>query len=159
MNKTILVAFVFVATAAIVNGHGRIVKPVHRGGAWRDYPNDFPEAIDIEWCGYETEAQEQNYLNVNPTDIRNVTCGICGPIYNNNPTVGTVIFKPNVNGGTYSTVYSFEKSSPIYRGYIVETYNQSQVVDINLRVSITYIIINYESIEKLFQNIDKTWYV
>merc|ERR1712110_631304 len=111
------------------------MEPVNRGSAWRQYPDLFPKArYDIEWCGYDSLEKELAYLNTNPTDIRNVTCGICGPIYNNDPTVPATIFKPNLNGGTYQTVYSYEKSSPIYRGYIVRTYNQSQTINIRLRI-------------------------
>ena len=76
MNHSILIALMCSVLIVFVNGHGRLMEPVNRGSAWRQYPNDFPEATyDIEWCGYDSKEKEEQYLKVNPTDIRNVTCG------------------------------------------------------------------------------------
>lgn len=138
--------------SSYANGHGRLMDPISRGSAWREYPDLFPKALyDIEWCGYESEAQEADYLRVNPKDIRNVTCGVCGPIYNDRPENSATIFKPNINGGAWSEVFSFEKSSPIYRGHIVKTYTKGQTIDVTLKIaanhkgSVQFRIVNTES--------------
>ena len=127
MSKISLVCLILVVSMiAYIDAHGRMMEPPNRGSVWR-LPEgiNFPKAeFDAEWCAFKDPNDKRN--------IRNATCGICGPIYNNDPTAITEVYK----GGPeiYANVTSFERNSPIYKGDIVRTYKKGQWVTANLRV-------------------------
>jgi hypothetical protein len=80
--------------------------------------------FDTEWCAYDDPADKRN--------TRNVTCGVCGPIYNGDPRAYTLILKRDdqIN----ANVTSFERSSSVYTGKIVRTYKKGELITIKLRV-------------------------
>ena len=86
---------------------------------------DFPKAeFDTEWCGFNDPNDKRNK--------RDVKCGVCGPIYKNNPAAITEIFKGG--SGIFANVTSFERTSPIYKGDIVRTYKKGQWITPKIRV-------------------------
>ena len=114
-----------------VECHGRMMEPVNRGSVWRlpegKMEPRFPKnKFDTEWCGFDHLDEKRNK--------RNVTCGICGPVYLNDPAAFHVIYK----GGPkiYANVTSFEKGSTMYDGRIVRTYRSGDKLTTRLKVSI-----------------------
>ncbi len=105
-----------VCKIAHIEGHGRMIDPPARGSVWRlPEGKGFPMVkFDTEWCGYNDPADKRN--------TRNVTCGVCGPIYNGDPRAYTLILKRDdqIN----ANVTSFERSSSVYTGKIVKTYKK-----------------------------------
>ena len=127
MLKITLVCLV-VATCMVVHteAHGRMMDPPNRGSVWRERGRaDFPRAeFDGEWCGFTDINDERN--------IRNVTCGVCGPIYFNDPKAYNYVYKPAPK--IWANTSSFERTGPFYKGDIVRTYQQGQMVTAKLRV-------------------------
>jgi len=115
-----------VCKIAHIEGHGRMSDPPARDSVWRlPEGRDFPVAkFDTEWCGYNDPADIRN--------TRNVTCGVCGPIYNGDPRGYTMIFKRNDEIDANMT--SFEWSSSVYTGKILKTYKKGELITIKLRV-------------------------
>ncbi len=115
-----------VCKIAHIEGHGRMIDPPARGSVWRlPEGKGFPMVkFDTEWCGYNDPADKRN--------TRNVTCGVCGPIYNGDPRAYTLILKRDdqIN----ANVTSFERSSSVYTGKIVKTYKKGELITIKLRV-------------------------
>lgn len=102
-----------------IEGHAEMLIPPNRGSVWR-FDRSFPRVYwNHEWCDFETRE--------NP---RNATCGICGPVYNGDPSVYTDIVK--TQAGKIVSVPSLEVEGPIYRGIPVVNYTQGQVIDIKI---------------------------
>ena len=117
MNKMILISFALVAIFIIsVNGHGRLLKPVNRGSAWRIFPREFPYV-----------EQDETDMCDNSKKDRPMHCGVCGPVYKNDPagSFQVIIRSQNYN----KTHYSFEKGSRYYTGKPVATYKKGQTVE------------------------------
>ena len=134
MEKKITILLVLAAFIASIDCHGRMMEPVNRGSAWRvplglTEPK-FPRTtrFDAEWCAFEDRDEKRNN--------RNVTCGICGPVYLNDPAAFHVIYKGGA--GFYANVTSFEKGSSMYDGRIVKTYKKGQNVTARVKVCVEF---------------------
>ena len=133
MNKKITILLVLAAFIASIDCHGRMMEPVNRGSVWRvpegKVNPKFPVMIyDTEWCGFDDPNDKRNN--------RNVTCGICGPVYDNNPAAFKVVHKFGANGDPkfYTNLTSFEKGSVKYDGRIVKTYKMGQTMTARVKV-------------------------
>lgn len=129
MNR-MMILVLFLAISLLVTytqAHGKLMKPINRGSVWKcPYQKaNFSRpvtAFDTEWCSF-------NDLD-DPRNKRNVTCGICGPVYNNDPTA-VLELKRN---GIKTRLYSFEKGSVIYSGEIVANYTQGQLLESKVQI-------------------------
>merc|ERR1712150_25503 len=108
---------------AIIDAHGAMIEPKNRARAV-----NFKE--ELEWCNFFNNLEERK---LDESNWRNASCGIAGPIYNNNPYVYTTVYKPAPN--KYVSIPSFEVESPIYTGEIVNTYEQGQWIDTVIRAA------------------------
>merc|ERR1712110_1115749 len=91
-NKTKMISIILIISICVVNinGHGEMVQPPNRGSAWR-YDNRFPKNLyAAEWCQKVKSLSDRTFIEKNS---RNAKCGICGPIYNDDPTVYTTVHK------------------------------------------------------------------
>ncbi len=90
MNKLVCLILA-VCKIAHIEGHGRMIDPPAQGSVQRlPEGKNFPVAkFDTEWCAYDDPADIRN--------TRNVTCGVCGPFQNGDPTTYTVIIKRRDN--------------------------------------------------------------
>ena len=132
-----LLATLFVA----IDAHGRLLSPPSRSSAWRFglFKGVFPESeFDTDWCDDLDQPGVNN---------KNVTCGVCGPIYNKNPGAQWTI----VTRGTEQDVVpvtSFERNSywfkdlPSMVPYVVRTFNRGQSFDTVIEVNILNLNIN-----------------
>lgn len=130
MNLLLTSALLMVASLGYIDAHGEMIIPPNRGYVWR-FDRSFPRMDwSQEWCDFEGR--------VNP---RNASCGICGPIYNGNPSVNSVILK----GGKPASVPSMEVEGSIYTGIPVLNYTMGQTINIKIwvgRFFHIYIILN-----------------
>lgn len=135
MNGKLSILFLLLATSFVsINAHGKLMDPVSRSSAWRlpKYSGFFPEFLwDNEWCATKKETE----------NVRNSTCGVCGPVYHGEPGRSfTEIFKPAANIIVNAT--SFERNSFAFKNivsfipYIVETYQKGQWISPKVKVSI-----------------------
>ena len=116
-------SLVFAAiTFTYVNAHGRLMQPVSRGSAWRKFPNEFPF----------TDQDDADFCN----NRQNSTCGICGPLFHNDPKASQNIYIPHRPWQQWKTYYSFEKGSRYYTGKNVATYKKAQTVETLIRVNL-----------------------
>lgn len=103
-----------------------MIYPVNRASAWRERRPGFPKVLrDTQWCGIKKDG-------VVLENIRNVTCGIAGPIYNGNIKGVTKIYLPAFK--KVDNLYSVEYGSEMYRGTIVETFKSGQIVDAKVHI-------------------------
>lgn len=115
MKLTILIAIA--ALVAYVDCHARLATPTGRQSIWRlDEEEELPWTEELEWC----------YDPILSPGRGNVKCGVCGPIYNNDPTSSVYA------DGT--DLYSFERSSPLYTGRIVRTYEKNATIQVTIEV-------------------------
>ncbi len=76
-----------------IDAHGYMIDPAARGAVFLlNNSTAFPKTVfprlftNNEWCDDER-----------PTKMRNVRCGVCGPIYNNDPVfLGLLCLTPGV---------------------------------------------------------------
>lgn len=122
MKLTILIAIA--ALVAYVDCHARLANPVGRQGIFR-LNEDLPWTEELEWC----------YDPVLSPGRGNVKCGVCGPIYNNDPT--SSFFADGAD------LYSFERSSPIYTGLIAKTYKKNSIIRVTVDVMPLFSIENF----------------
>ena len=130
MNKIVQLLAAFAVIVACVDAHASMLKPQSRGHFLRDFEGR------NEWCdnalpGFwdKLDASERR---LNGTNIRNTTCGICGPIYNGEPNKFHQVWK---NGPQkFVKLSSYEDNSPIYTGDIVASYNPGQTIDTTIHV-------------------------
>jgi hypothetical protein len=80
-TKLSLCLFILATVLVSIDAHGYMIEPAARGSIFRlNNPASFPVSVfprisvDNEWC----------YDPKNP-NFRKVTCGVCGPIYYNDP--------------------------------------------------------------------------
>ena len=126
MSPKLSIGLILLATLVVsINAHGYMSDPAARGSVFRlgnstAFPTRFfPRLfIDNEWCD-----QEDNF--------RNVRCGVCGPIYNNNTNFyGS--FALSVRQVTVVT--SYERNSFLFGNvssmsqYIVKTYKKGALI-------------------------------
>ena len=119
------ISVIFAAIAfAYVNAHARLMEPVSRGSAWRKFPKEFPF----------TDQDDADFCNNRP----NSTCGICGPLFHNDPKASQDIYIPHNPWHTWKTYYSFEKGSRYYTGKIVATYKKGQTIEAVVKVDLIF---------------------
>lgn len=129
MNKISSIALILTICVSYIESHGELLVPPNRGRAWR-VDKRFPKGVlyTAEWCD-----QVNNLVDRVPRErnVRHSKCGICGPIYNNDPTGFTPIYK----GASNITAYlpSFEASSPVYLGLSVATYKTGETIDVQVK--------------------------
>ena len=132
----VLVILAILATLFVsIQGHGKLMDPISRGSAWRLklFKGVFPSVkFDNEWCADGKQVNK-----------RNVTCGVCGPVYNNKPDAQfTTIWKGSLNASVNVTSYernSFHfKNLPTMLPFIVKTYKKGQQIDVKVKVRIFY---------------------
>ena len=104
ITKLSLCLFILATVLVTIDAHGYMIDPAARGSVHRlNNTASFPLAVftstptDAEWCD----------MNNNK---RNVTCGVCGPIYYNDPGYyGRFELGDRVKFNT--TVTSYERNS------------------------------------------------
>lgn len=118
----LIICLTMAALIAYVDSHARLADPVNRGSLWR-IDEDQPETEEFEWCS-DPDPEE--------SDIRKAKCGICGPIYNNDPK-NTLSLEDDGDGFSVF-LQSFERESPLYTGRIVKTYKKGSVIQATIEV-------------------------
>lgn len=123
MNSSILIGCLLAVNLTVmVEGHMRMDTPVSRMALhrFREFGTDRHRLDgDNEWCIDQRELNRGE----NP---RNVTCGICGPVYNGVPGGPSPLFD-EVNHGP--TMFD---GAPLFDGTIVATYKAGDVIDVSL---------------------------
>ena len=114
MKLTILI--VIAALVAYADCHARLATPTGRQSIWRLDEERLPFTEELEWC----------YDPVLSAGRGNVKCGVCGPIYNNDPT--STFFADG------ALQVSFERNSPVYTGMIVRTYKKNAIIQVTIDV-------------------------
>merc|ERR1712110_1284248 len=139
MNKFLIVSIILASCLVYIDAHAEILSPVNRGAAWRyldgfpgkpdndKLPNGFTESN--EWC-----AAINNIVDRVPKsgNQRDATCGICGPVYSNDPKKWYNLYKAVVDN--LANVTSTEVGSDMYSGKIVETYKQGSTIEVRIHV-------------------------
>ena len=126
MKGLLIISLTLASLIVYINAHGRLADPVNRGSIWRHNPDEerYPWAEDLEWCF-------DPYLDPVPeSDKRNVKCGVCGPVYNNDPKA---VYR--IIDGEETELYSFERESPLYTGDLQKIYRRGQKIRVKLDVS------------------------
>ncbi len=136
MNSKMSFCFLLLASfLASIDAHGRLVDPMNRASLGRTFPDMFPGfpafVNENEWCGSPLERLGE----------RPVSCGVCGPIYNNNPAQPFQIINP-VAGNRVRTanVTSYERNSVSFRNFpsmapfITQTYRAGDWIEPKYRV-------------------------
>ncbi len=121
----LIICLTIAALIAYAESHARMEDPMNRGGLWRLDAARFPEQDDNEWCNEPTETPLR----------KNVKCGVCGPIFNNDPKE-ELDFVDSL--GERFPLKSFERGSPVYTGHIVREYKQGSVINVTLHVDIIH---------------------
>ena len=137
MSPKLSICLFLLATVVVsINAHGYMIDPAARGAVFLlNNSTAFPTTVfpslftNNEWCD-----------DGRPTKMRNVRCGVCGPIYNNDPG----FFGPfmlNAGGKTF-TVTSYERNSFSFRNvpsmskYIVKTYKKGELIRPKMMVNL-----------------------
>jgi hypothetical protein len=133
MNTKLAFTVLVLATILVsIDAHGYMSDPMNRGSVYRLNNPAFPRSVfiqtdDNEWCAMKNDPFEMN-----------LKCGVCGPIYNNDPSY----FGPFHHRGRNITVTSYERDSfhfskvPSMSQYIVKTYKRGQLISPRVKVKI-----------------------
>ena len=136
MNTKISLCLMLLASfLASIDAHARLVDPISRASLGRTFPNRFPGypvfRNENEWCGSPAPRRGE----------RNVTCGVCGPIYNRNAAQPFEIITPFTNRtNVTANVTSYERNSVSFRNFasmerfIVQTYKDGDWIEPKIRV-------------------------
>lgn len=116
----IFICLTIAAFIAYVDSHARLADPVNRGSLWR-LDEDLPETEEYEWCSDPEESS-----------LRKVKCGVCGPIYNNDPK--STLSLENDGFGESLFLQSFERVSPLYTGRVVKSYKKGSIIQATIEV-------------------------
>ena len=141
MNGKIFISLIIASLMVYIEGHGRMMEPTNRASVWRlRYLPDFKNIPEVnyenEWCGFDDPVKDAR------KNLRNATCGVCGPIYNNKPEAITQIWKSSSN--KFVNVTSFERTSPVYTGKIVKTYIRGEWIEVQIKVNYCF---NFKIVE------------
>merc|ERR1719245_2664381 len=126
MNKFSAIIVTITALIVSVDAHASIGNPVNRARLARFRGPG-------HWCDVKVRNSLEFDSPNEEINERNTTCGICGPIYNGDPTIWHTVFMAGANG--FRNMTSFEVDSPLYRGDIVATYNKDSVIDVQIEVN------------------------
>ena len=135
MNTKSLCLFILATILVSIDAHGYMIEPAARGSIFRlNNPASFPVSVfprishENEWCD---DAKNPNF--------RKVTCGVCGPIYYNDPGYyGRFELGNPVKFNT--TVTSYERNSFLYKNvpsmseYIVKAYKKGELIFTKMKV-------------------------
>ncbi len=134
-TKLSLCLFILATVLVSIDAHGYMIDPPARGSIFRlNNPASFPSAV---FPRIPTDPECCNMRN----NTRNVTCGVCGPIYYNDPGYfGNFVL--DTTSGENRTVTSYERNSVQYRNvpsmsqYIVKTYKKGELIFPRMKVMI-----------------------
>ncbi len=136
MTRLILIALALTSLAMFVNGHGVLMFPAGRLSAWRvrGFERLFRRfSDDAEWC-----ATIDNRSGAIVENMRNVSCGIGGPIYSGN-------------------VLDYgEITSEFHRELTVASFRQGQSIDVQYNVLIDHSGVHEFSVCPASANTDPT---
>ena len=134
-TKLSLCLFILVTVLVSIDAHIYMVDPPARSSVWRlNNTASFPSAVfpriqsgEDEWCDMDNNN-------------RSTSCGVCGPIYYNDPGYfGNFVLHTS---GENRTVTSYERNSFLYRNvpsmsqYIVKTYKKGEMIFPRMKVMI-----------------------
>lgn len=118
----LLICLTITTLIAYVDSHARLADPVNRGSLWR-LDENLPFSEEFEWC-----SDPQDSI------VRKVKCGVCGPIYNNDPKSTYSIQDDGFGFNLF--LQSFERGSPLYTGRIVKTYKRGSIIQATIEVKL-----------------------
>lgn len=107
-------AFLLVSStlAACAHAHGYLINPPNRGSAWREDPIKFP-------AYYQDNGLYCGDSSIMMNSVNQGRCGICGEVW--------------------SETKRLEKGGDLYRGYIVRTYKNTDVIDITYQLTANHL--------------------
>ena len=105
ISKRITISFVALLLIGMSQGHGRLVDPVARSSAWRKDLKKFPSYFD------------DNSMNCGGLGMQIKNDGKCG-----------------ICGENFVSKKKFEKGGILYRGHIVKSYSEGQLIDVIVEV-------------------------
>lgn len=134
MNRGILRSLAFLVLLAVgVHSQIGMRKPLMRSSLWRQFPGYKTYQLDEEWC----EIHEGN-TGVILANSRHATCGVAGPIYNNNLNDQMMRSCNPFSGCRPQPLFSYEYGSPHTYGGITSFYREGETIDVVLRVTTNY---------------------
>merc|ERR1712214_145289 len=122
MNKLIILSAILALSNLFghVESHGKMTVPLSRAAAWKKGWTPWVP-LDSEWCADEL-----------PKNPRNVSCGVCGPYYNNDKSAGNRIWI--IGQKKFERVESFERESKFYTGKLAATYKKNSIVEVEVDI-------------------------
>lgn len=123
----LLLALEVILLVAYIDAHGRLANPQGRASYWRTDEETYPYTEELEWC-HQPESES--------TESRNVDCGVCGPIYDDDPTEPFYIFDEE-----WTELISFERLNPTYRNVqnsIQKTYKKGDTITAQLQIEVKH---------------------
>ena len=136
-TKLSLCLFILVTVLVSIDAHIYMVDPPARSSVWRlNNTASFPSAVFPRIQSGEDEWCDMNNNN------RSTSCGVCGPIYNNDPGfTGMFVLFNTTTVGRFN-VRSYERNSFHFRNvpsmsqYIVDTFKKGELIETRMKVVI-----------------------